>query len=77
MALTQSADADVWCRQFNEHRSVPRGATRLPGISESDQGRIFEEFQQADTSITRAKGGPGPGLAISKRIVEMHGGESG
>jgi signal transduction histidine kinase len=38
---------------------------------------IFEEFQQADTSITRAKGGSGPGFAISKRIVEMHGGESG
>jgi signal transduction histidine kinase len=45
-----------------------------PGISESDQGRIFEEFQQADTSITRTKGGTGLGLAISKRIVEMHGG---
>jgi signal transduction histidine kinase len=46
-----------------------------PGISESDQGRIFEEFQQADTSITRAKGGTGLGLAISRRIVEMHGGQ--
>jgi signal transduction histidine kinase len=45
-----------------------------PGISESDQGRIFEEFQQADTSITKTKGGTGLGLAISKRIVEMHGG---
>jgi signal transduction histidine kinase len=45
-----------------------------PGISESDQGRIFEEFQQADTSITRTKGGTGLGLAISRRIVEMHGG---
>jgi signal transduction histidine kinase len=45
-----------------------------PGISESDQGRIFEECQQADTSITRTKGGTGLGLAISKRIVELHGG---
>jgi signal transduction histidine kinase len=45
-----------------------------PGISESDQNRIFEEFQQADTSITRKKSGTGLGLAISKRIVEMHGG---
>jgi signal transduction histidine kinase len=45
-----------------------------PGISESDQDRIFEEFQQADTSITKKAGGTGLGLAISKRIVEMHGG---
>jgi signal transduction histidine kinase len=46
-----------------------------PGIPELDQGRIFEEFQQADTSITKTNGGTGLGLAISKRIIEMHGGE--
>ena len=45
-----------------------------PGIAASDQAKIFEEFQQADNSITRQKGGTGLGLAISKRIVEMHGG---
>jgi signal transduction histidine kinase len=46
-----------------------------PGIPESDQSRIFEEFQQADSSITRKKGGTGLGLAISKRIIDMHGGK--
>jgi GAF domain-containing protein/anti-sigma regulatory factor (Ser/Thr protein kinase) len=45
-----------------------------PGIAAGDQEKIFEEFQQADNSITRKKGGTGLGLAISKRIVEMHGG---
>jgi signal transduction histidine kinase len=45
-----------------------------PGISDADQQRIFEEFQQVDSSSTRTKGGTGLGLAIAKRIIEMHGG---
>ena len=46
-----------------------------PGIAPADQARLFEEFQQADNSITKTKGGTGLGLAISKRIIEMHGGQ--
>ena len=45
-----------------------------PGISTTDQAKLFQEFQQADNSITKKKGGTGLGLAISKRIIEMHGG---
>ena len=45
-----------------------------PGISLADQEKLFEEFQQADNSITKAKGGTGLGLAIARRIIEMHGG---
>jgi signal transduction histidine kinase len=45
-----------------------------PGISASDQAKIFEEFQQADSSATKKKGGTGLGLSIARRIVEMHGG---
>jgi signal transduction histidine kinase/HAMP domain-containing protein len=45
-----------------------------PGLSEADQQKIFEEFNQADNSSTRKKGGTGLGLSIAKRITEMHGG---
>ncbi len=45
-----------------------------PGLRQEDMDRIFEEFEQADTSSTRAHGGAGLGLAISKRIVEALGG---
>jgi signal transduction histidine kinase len=45
-----------------------------PGIASSDRAKIFEEFQQVDSTSTRKKGGTGLGLSISRRIVEMHGG---
>ena len=45
-----------------------------PGIAPVDQAKIFEEFQQVDSSSTRKKGGTGLGLSIARRIIEMHGG---
>src|SRR5215472_2665766 len=55
-------------------RSVCQCATLGRGISSADQARLFQEFQQADNAITKKKGGTRLGLAISKRIIEMHGG---
>src|SRR3974390_1398355 len=46
-----------------------------PGIAPGDQAKIFEEFQQADSSATKKKGGTGLGLSIARRIIELHGGK--
>ncbi len=47
------------------------------GIQPDKRQKIFESFSQSDTSTTRRYGGSGLGLSISKRLVEMMGGELG
>ncbi|HVY19155.1 MAG TPA: ATP-binding protein [Bauldia sp.] len=60
---------------------VEDGAVRFavadsgPGIPAEDAERLFDEFEQMDTAITRRHGGAGLGLAISRRIVRRMGGD--
>jgi PAS domain S-box-containing protein len=44
------------------------------GINPEFLPYVFDRFQQADASITRKHGGLGLGLAISRHLVELHGG---
>jgi signal transduction histidine kinase len=45
------------------------------GIAPEDQGLIFEEFRQVGTDYARKREGTGLGLALSRRLVELHGGK--
>ena len=45
------------------------------GITEAAQGRMFQAFVQADTSMTRHYGGAGLGLAITKNLAQYMGGD--
>ncbi|MFZ2411081.1 MAG: ATP-binding protein, partial [Candidatus Methanoperedens sp.] len=44
------------------------------GIKEEDMGKLFRIFQQVDMGTSRRYGGSGIGLAITKQLVELHGG---
>ena len=44
------------------------------GIKVNDQERVFKEFEQVDSSYGRQQQGTGLGLALTKRLIEMHGG---
>ncbi|MFQ6039913.1 MAG: ATP-binding protein [Candidatus Poribacteria bacterium] len=44
------------------------------GIKEEDMGNLFKEFFQIDSSYSRQYEGTGLGLALTKKLVQMHGG---
>ena len=71
--FTDTGEVRVTARAVNGHFNVSVTDTG-PGIPEHERARIFEQFHQVDSSLTKAKGGTGLGLAIAKQIVEMHGG---
>lgn len=47
------------------------------GLTEEQISRLFQPFEQADTSITRHFGGTGLGLVLTKRFAELMGGGAG
>ncbi len=65
---TKSLDADQVVLEFSIRDTGI-------GIPPEKQARIFEAFEQADKSTTRQYGGTGLGLAVSKQLVELMGGQ--
>jgi signal transduction histidine kinase len=69
-------------RKMGIHPSVPRSRQMVEicvrdngiGIPAAHLERIFDRFHRVDTRLTREVNGIGLGLAICKRIVELHGG---
>ena len=55
----------------DEHIRVTVWDTGI-GIKEGDKGKLFKEFQQLDSGADKKYQGTGLGLALSKRLVELH-----
>jgi PAS domain S-box-containing protein len=65
-AIRVSADYDA----LKDEISLSVNDTGI-GIAEQDQRKIFEDFRQADDSVTRQYGGAGLGLSICRRLANM------
>jgi signal transduction histidine kinase/DNA-binding NarL/FixJ family response regulator/HPt (histidine-containing phosphotransfer) domain-containing protein len=79
--FTEAGEVKVGVRQVEERADgVLLGFTVQDtgiGIPVEAQARIFEQFSQADESMSRRYGGTGLGLTIVKQLVEMMGGDTG
>ena len=69
----KGGQVQVLLRRVNSHIEVSVSDTGI-GIPASFLPHVFDRFSQRDASTTRAYGGLGLGLAISKQLVELHGG---
>jgi signal transduction histidine kinase len=65
---------DVSARQMEEKIQIAVRDTGI-GIAPEDHAAVFEEFKQVGRDYTRKAEGTGLGLALTRRFVELHGGE--
>jgi signal transduction histidine kinase/DNA-binding LacI/PurR family transcriptional regulator/AraC-like DNA-binding protein len=74
--FTEQGAVSLWVDVGRRNVVVAVSDTGM-GIPVDEQESIFDEFRQSDRSARRGYGGMGLGLAISRRLVELHGGYIG
>lgn len=74
--FTQQGFVTLWVEQGKNQVMIAVSDTGI-GVPLAEQEIIFDEFRQTERSARRGYGGMGLGLAISKRLVELHGGQIG
>jgi signal transduction histidine kinase len=72
--FTEAGGTVTVCVQVGPREVIVSVTDTGIGIAASDQEIIFEEFRQATSEYTRKQEGTGLGLALSRRLVDLHGG---
>ncbi|MDM8551078.1 ATP-binding protein [Desulfobacterales bacterium HSG2] len=72
--FTETGTVSVSAEVRDEHLAVTVSDTGI-GIPEEKLESIFRSFEQADGSTEREYGGTGLGLAVTKQLTELHGGQ--
>ncbi len=72
--FTEQGQVIVSARESNGMVEVAVADTGI-GIPQDKFATIFQSFEQVDASIAREYGGTGLGLAVTKQLVELHGGK--
>ena len=71
--VTARRASEIEARENGEWIEIAVADTGI-GLRPEDKQRIFGEFEQVDASYTRDQEGTGLGLALSRKLVELHGG---
>lgn len=74
--FTDNGHVTVTALPADKHLKITVADTGI-GIAEDKLTKIFNSFEQADGSIERSYGGTGLGLAVTKQLVELSGGNIG
>ncbi len=74
--FTKRGTVTLWV-EVGKHQLVVAVSDTGMGIPLAEQEAIFDEFRQSERTMSRGFGGMGLGLAISRRLVELHGGQIG
>jgi len=74
--IIESLDPDTQTKKQTQHNCIEISVTDSGiGIKSADLDRIFHRFEQIDGTSSRNYEGTGLGLALTKELVEMHGGK--